>query len=302
MPVYSMTGFASGQQALPPGPAETEPTQLALELRSVNSRFLDLVFYLQDDLRTCEPALRQLLAARLQRGKVEVRASLRRSTHQALAAPAPALLQQLAQLQATVRRHVADAGALSTAEVLQLGTGSTPPDQEQLEATLLVLAGTVTEKLLQARASEGRRLQQLLLDRCHQLRTLAARAEPLVPETVVAQKQRFMKRWQDALSDAGGATLNAEVAQERALTEAAAFALRIDVAEELDRLRAHLDEIQRLLEHGGSLGKRLGFLIQELHREANTLGAKSASLELSRIGVDMKVLIEQMREQIQNVE
>ncbi|MCK9514568.1 MAG: YicC/YloC family endoribonuclease [Ottowia sp.] len=306
MPIYSMTGFASGQQPLPEDSSDADPArsaaQVTLELRTVNSRFLDMVFHLPDELRACEPALRQLLAARLQRGKVEARAGLRRQERQALATPSPALLQQLAQIQSAVRSRVADAAAFSMADVLQLAAGGTPPDHAQLEATLLALADSVTEELLQARAAEGERLRQLLLDRCQQLRQLAADAAPLVPEIIAAQKQRFMARWQDALSDAGGATVSSEAAQDRALAEAAAFALRTDVAEELDRLGAHLDEIERLLGRGGTLGKRLGFLIQELHREANTLGAKSASLALSRTGVNMKVLIEQMREQVQNLE
>ncbi|MCY1364342.1 hypothetical protein D9M69_511410 [compost metagenome] len=128
-------------------------------------------------------------------------------------------------------------------------------------------------------------------------------AGPLVPQLVEQQRTRFLERWQEAmgLTAGTGGTLP-EAAQDRALTEATAFAIRIDVAEELTRLNSHLDEIERLLKKGGDIGKRLDFLIQELHREANTLGSKSAALELTRIGVDMKVLIEQMREQVQNIE
>jgi uncharacterized protein (TIGR00255 family) len=122
-----------------------------------------------------------------------------------------------------------------------------------------------------------------------------------VPQLVEQQRQRFLERWKEAMALADGSHLP-EVAQDRALTEATAFAIRIDVAEELTRLRSHLDEISRLLAKGGDIGKRLDFLIQELHREANTLGSKSAVLEMTRISVDMKVLIEQMREQVQNIE
>ena len=136
-----------------------------------------------------------------------------------------------------------------------------------------------------------------------QLRTLAGRAAPLVPQVVQRQRERFLARWHEALEAAGAAaTVPAAALQERALNEAAAFAIRIDVAEELSRLAAHLDEIERLLAGGGELGKRLDFLIQELHREANTLGSKSAALELTAISVEMKVLVEQMREQVQNIE
>ena len=152
-----------------------------------------------------------------------------------------------------------------------------------------------------ARAREGERLAQLIRERVAQLRGLAASAEPLVPEAVQAQKQRFLARWQEALA-AGEGQVAPEAAQDRALAEATAFAIRIDVAEELGRLTAHLDEIESVLKKGGEAGKRLDFLIQELHREANTLGSKAAAMELTRISVDMKVLIEQMREQVQNIE
>jgi uncharacterized protein (TIGR00255 family) len=133
------------------------------------------------------------------------------------------------------------------------------------------------------------------------LRALALQAAPLVPKLVEQQRTRFLERWAEAMSLTDGAVLP-EAARDRAMSEATAFAIRIDVAEELTRLASHLDEIERLLIKGGEAGKRLDFLIQELHREANTLGAKSAALELTRVSVDMKVLIEQMREQVQNIE
>jgi uncharacterized protein (TIGR00255 family) len=141
------------------------------------------------------------------------------------------------------------------------------------------------------------------MERVVGLRALADRAEPLVPLVVAKQQQRFLERWQEAL-DASNASQSVprEALQERAINEAAAFAIRIDVAEELARLRAHLDEIARLLKKGGEVGKRLDFLIQELLREANTLASKAASLELTNVSVEMKVLIEQLREQVQNLE
>jgi uncharacterized protein (TIGR00255 family) len=143
----------------------------------------------------------------------------------------------------------------------------------------------------------------MLLDRVGQLRDLAARAAPLVPQVVQRQQQRFLERWHEALAAAQATqSVPAQALQERALNEAAAYAIRIDVAEELTRLASHLDEIERLLQAGGELGKRLDFLIQELQREANTLGSKSAALELTNISVEMKVLVEQMREQVQNIE
>ena len=141
----------------------------------------------------------------------------------------------------------------------------------------------------------------MLLDRIQQLRELAKTATPLVPQLVEQQRLKFLERWKEAMA-LGEGSVAPEAAQDRALAEATAFAIRIDVAEEVTRLGSHLDEIERLLKKGGDIGKRLDFLIQELHREANTLGSKSATLELTRISVDMKVLIEQMREQVQNIE
>ena len=190
--------------------------------------------------------------------------------------------------------------SMSVADALRLA-GSSAPTTTDWASILSPLAEEAVTALLDARAREGKRLAKTLLDRIAQLRELAAQATPLVPQLVEQQRQRFLERWQEAMGLAQG-QVPAEAAQDRALSEATAFAIRIDVAEEITRLNSHLDEIERLLQKGGEVGKRLDFLIQELHREANTLGSKSAALDLTRISVDMKVLIEQMREQVQNIE
>ena len=306
MSVYSMTGYASGQQAVAAATDEAPAwknahRRLGLELRSVNSRFLDLGFRLSDELRQHEPALRALLTARLKRGKVELRAYLQSQGDDTVADPPPRLLQRLASVQDQVRVWLPDAKSLSVADVLRVTSGAEPVDDERTASALMALAETVLDDFVAARAREGERLAQLIRERVTQLRGLAASAEPLVPEAVQAQKQRFLARWQEALA-AGEGQVAPEAAQDRALAEATAFAIRIDVAEELGRLTAHLDEIESVLKKGGEAGKRLDFLIQELHREANTLGSKAAAMELTRISVDMKVLIEQMREQVQNIE
>ena len=306
MSVYSMTGYASGQQAVAAATDEAPAwknahRRLGLELRSVNSRFLDLGFRLSDELRQHEPALRALLTARLKRGKVELRAYLQSQGDDTVADPPPRLLQRLASVQDQVRVWLPDAKSLSVADVLRVTSGAEPVDDERTASALMALAETVLDDFVAARARAGERLAQLIRERVAQLRGLAASAEPLVPEAVQAQKQRFLARWQEALA-AGEGQVAPEAAQDRALAEATAFAIRIDVAEELGRLTAHLDEIESVLKKGGEAGKRLDFLIQELHREANTLGSKAAAMELTRISVDMKVLIEQMREQVQNIE
>lgn len=300
-----MTGYASAQSG--PAPARSEhdgkaPAQgrLGLEIRSVNSRFLDLAFKLPEELRQHEPALRELVTARLKRGKVEVRGAIETPGAAALADPSPRLLQRLSSLQDSVRSWLPDSRALSVADVMRLSQSEGLGETDWGE-TLTALAGKALDDLIASREREGRRLAEMLADRVSQLRALARQAQPLVPQLVEQQRARFLERWKEAMALADGATLP-EAAQDRALSEATAFAIRIDVAEELTRLDAHLDEIDRLLKKGGEAGKRLDFLIQELHREANTMGSKSAALELTRISVDMKVLIEQMREQVQNIE
>ena len=309
MAVYSMTGYASAQSGNPESDAAGEPQRdarpgLGLEIRSVNSRFLDLAFKLPDDLRGTEPALRELLVSRLKRGKVEIRAWVEGRADAGPRQPSMGDIQKLVTLQDNVRAWLPGAAPLSVAEVLQI-TNRPQSRPGELHDGLLELAKLGLEQLIQARAREGERLAFMLLDHLKQLRTLAKEAQPLIPKLVEQQRLRFIERWNEALSDSASATGNAitsDMARDRALTEATAFAIRIDVAEELTRLDSHLVEIERLVKKGAEVGKRLDFLIQELHREANTLGSKSSSLELTRISVDMKVLIEQMREQVQNIE
>lgn len=306
MAVYSMTGYATAQWVGPTSLSTPEATgenrpALGIEIRSVNSRFLDLSFKLADDLRATEPALREKLAARLKRGKVEIRAWIEGKQDALGRTPGMGELQRLAGVQDAIRTWLPQAAPLSVAEVIQLTArqGGAPG---QWHDALLDLAEGAIEQLLLAREREGERLCAMLLDRLGALRQLAKDAAPLIPQLVAQQRQRFLDRWNEAMGAAPGQSVTTEAAQDRALSEATAFAIRIDVAEELTRLDSHLTEIERLLNKGGDIGKRLDFLIQELHREANTLGSKSSSLDLTRISVDMKVLIEQMREQVQNIE
>jgi uncharacterized protein (TIGR00255 family) len=304
MPVYSMTGYASTQHSTSAAGTETDSKlpsgQLGLEIRSVNSRFLDLSFRLPEDLRQFEPALRDLLQTRLKRGKVEVRASIEVAAATGVVDPTPRLLQRLNAVQDNVRAWLPTASPLSVADVIRLSSAEQTGSHDW-SAVVLPLADKALKALLDARAREGARLSGMLLDHIAQLRVLAQQAIPLIPQLVEQNRQRFLTRWKDAMALTDGTTLP-EAAQDRALTEATAFAIRIDVAEEITRLGSHLDELERLIKKGGEIGKRLDFLIQELHREANTLGSKSAALELTHISVDMKVLVEQMREQVQNIE
>lgn len=313
MPVYSMTGFASALGGAPKNPDETAQkgdeaaatgkpgAAVAVEIRSVNSRFLDIVFRLPDDLRGLEPTLREQLTAQFRRGKIELRLTTQRVDETAWPVPQPDQLNALSRIEGTVQSWLPKAAPLTVHEALQWCRGATP--SERLDEAAMEAARRAITGLKEARQREGDKLVAVLCERIAALRELAKQAAPLVPQAVARQQERFLQRWQEALQSTGAAqSVPAEALQERALSEAAAYALRLDVDEELSRLGAHLDELTRLLKAGGELGKRLDFLIQELHREANTLGSKSGALELTQVSVEMKVLIEQMREQVQNIE
>ena len=311
MAVYSMTGYANTAMGLEKG--SLSETQLSVEIRSVNSRFLDVSFRLPDELRQSEPALRTLITANIKRGKVEVRAALENSQQNLPASPSVAMLEQLNAVQNIIQTTLKDARSLSVADVVRLSgaQGNTLANPATTAKALLNLTQTAVTDLLASREREGARLTLMLQSHLDQLRVLASQAGPLIPLLVQQQRTKFMDRWKEALAVGGSNSIpeSTEIrpeahlmAMDRALNEATAFAIRIDVAEELTRLSSHLDEIERILQKGGESGKKLDFLIQELHREANTLGAKSSVLELTRISVDMKVRIEQMREQVQNIE
>jgi uncharacterized protein (TIGR00255 family) len=314
MAVYSMTGYATatsgtgattetgtnaeGQSSRPTG---SQSASVTVEIRSVNGRFLDLNFRMPDEFRSLEPALRDLLSTALRRGKIELRLNTKTDADTAWPHPQPEQLNRLSGLESTVQGWMPKAKPLSVHEILQWckgGVATEKLDDVALDAARRAIAG-----LTEAREREGTRLVAVLMERVKRLRELATEAEPLVPAVVQRQQQKFLERWKEALEATGAAhTIPEEALRERAINEAAAYAIRIDVAEELARLRAHLDEITRLLKKGGEVGKRLDFLIQELLREANTLGSKASSLELTNISVEMKVAVEQLREQVQNLE
>lgn len=300
-----MTGYASAT-AQPANSGETPSTPSApavtVEARSVNGRFLDLSFRMPDELRSLEPALRELVAASVKRGKIELRINTQREADSSWPNPQPEQLNRLSRLESQVQSWLPKAQGLSVQEALnwcKTGVVGASANDE----TVLGAARQCIQGFLEAREREGAKLVTMLKQRVATLRDLATQAEPLIPAAVQRQRERFLERWQEALSATGATqTISEQTLQERAVNEAAAYALRIDVAEELTRLRAHLDEIERLLKKGGEVGKRLDFLMQELHREANTLGSKAVAIELTNISVEMKVAIEQMKEQVQNIE
>lgn len=284
-----MTGYAAASADSPRG-------TVGVELRSVNSRFLDLAFRLSDDLRTLEPALREMLSSRLARGKVECRVYLggdASALERRLDAGAMARLQSLA---GEAKRAFPDAAALSVADVLRWpGVVSEPAvDEEGLRALAHQLCARAADELVATREREGARLATAIAERTAQMRKRVQALEPLLPEALAAYERKLTERLREALAG----TLDAD----RMRAEVALFAQKSDVEEELTRLRTHLDEVDRTLAKGGAAGKRLDFLAQELNREANTLAAKSASQAISDCALELKLLVEQIREQVQNIE
>jgi uncharacterized protein (TIGR00255 family) len=287
--IASMTGFARREIS---GAFGT----LVCELRSVNHRFLEAGFRLPDELRVAEGELRARLARQLRRGKVDCTVTFRRAQGAAntLEVDTAALERVLAAVK-VVARSLPGAGAVSALEVLRwpgvLREDGASGD-ELLNAVYKVF-GVTLEELVAARAREGERLRELLEQRCGGLEALVAAVRARLPEVQARVRARLTERV---------AELAASVDPERMEQEVALILQRLDVDEELERLTGHIAEVRRVISGGEPAGRRLDFLMQELNREANTLSSKSQDLETTRSAVDMKVLIEQMREQVQNAE
>lgn len=297
--LYSMTGFAEAGAGA--AGADAKAPAVRVELRSVNSRFLDLTLRLPDDLRASESALRALLQRQLRRGKVECRVVIEQAAN-GTELPGDEQIDALLQAESALLRRAPHLRGLSVADLWRMAAAQRPSlDVPSLSDAVLRAAEAALAGLQRARAEEGARLRDFLLERCARLEAWAGEAATLAPQAVARQRERFVARWRESVALLGG-DADAREVQERLLQETAAFAVRIDVAEEIGRLGAHIQAIRAALDAGAEVGKRLDFLIQELHREANTLGSKSTLLELSSLGVEMKVCIEQMREQVQNLE
>jgi len=290
--ILSMTGYASGGRDL--GFA-----LLNLELKSVNSRYLDLGFRISEDLRFLEMPLREQISAKVQRGKLEVRGGL-----QARAAlgqggrelmPNQAMIEQLGRMESAVLATLHGAKPLTVADVLRwpgvLADESIDTDKLQTEA--LSLLQELLAEFIATRAREGEKLAAVLLDRSARMREQVAKVKPLLPLALAEYQERLATKLREAV---------ANLDEDRIRQELGVFAAKIDVEEELARLITHLDEVERVLKKGGAVGKRLDFLMQELNREANTLASKSVSADVTAIALELKLLIEQMREQVQNLE
>jgi uncharacterized protein (TIGR00255 family) len=296
-----MTGYAVTTR-------ETDAGTLTVELKSVNSRFLDLQFRINDEFRTFEPLLREAIMARVTRGKVECRLSFgRKAVAGAGTNLNPELLDALSNMQQQVRRRFPDAALLTVNELLRWPgvVADAEASQEALQAEVQTLIGDALNAFIDTRAREGAALQAMLLSRIDEMEAIVERITPLIPQAIAQFQQKATERMKEALGVAapnGSTTVSREEALERIRQEVTLYGIRIDVAEELSRLSAHLTETRHILKKGGHVGKRLDFMMQELNREANTVGSKAALKELSDASMAMKLLIEQMREQVQNLE
>jgi uncharacterized protein (TIGR00255 family) len=284
-----MTGYAAASADSPRG-------RLSLELRSVNARFMDLQFRIAEELRALEPMLREMIAARVSRGKVDCRFYLNETGNagnpQRLNADA---LSRLKQLSEEAARAFPEAGALRVADVLRWPgvIAEEPADEEKMRGIAGELCRRAVEDLVATRSREGAKLAASVLERVAAMRKRVDEVAPLVPQSIAAYQAKITERLREAVGSADDDRIRAELAL---------FSAKVDVGEELDRLRAHLGEVERALRQGGAVGKRLDFLAQELNREANTLASKSASQPVSDCALELKLLVEQIREQVQNIE
>jgi uncharacterized protein (TIGR00255 family) len=286
--ICSMTGFASSVRDFGRG-------VLSMELRSVNSRFLDLHFRIAEELRATEPALRELFSEKIGRGKLECRLGFAAAGAGANRELSGEALQRLAALEARVRVALPAATPLSVGEVLKWPGmfGEDSIDPAELQAAVLDMARQAVSELAATRAREGDKLATAIRERLARIRGIVGEVTPLLPIAQAAHSEKLRQKLLDALGSAD---------DERVRQEVVLFVQKADVAEELTRLSTHVDEVERVLVKGGAVGKRLDFLMQELNREANTLGSKAVAKEISAAAMELKLMIEQMREQIQNLE
>jgi len=286
--VHSMTGFARQE-------TNTEWGSLSWEIRSLNHRYLDTGIRLPDDLRLIEPQVRERVAAGVSRGKVECSLRFRPQQARSSLTINQELAAHLIELSSELKSMQGDDTAMSSIDLMRwpgvIEEGEA--DLQPLREIALELFDRTLEELIESRAREGRRLGELIELRCQTIDEIVNQVTPALPEIRQSQRERILKRLQDAVESYDESRLEQEMVL---------LFSKLDVDEELDRLLVHVQEIREILQRSEPVGRRLDFLMQELNREANTLGSKSAALQTTRSSVDLKVIIEQMREQIQNIE
>lgn len=287
--VKSMTGFATIEHSMPEG-------TLQIDLRSVNHRYFEASFKMDDDLRVFEHEMREMLQAEIKRGKIDCRVMFRSTSNQpqAKASIDPVAIQQLTDLIAESKQYINDAQPINVLDVLKMPgiVQSASIKPETLLGAIKQTMPTVIADLSSARAREGEKLKTVILERLSSVAKLVNEVKPLMPELITAYQAKLTEKLKQAIAEE----------DERVRQEVVIYAQKIDIDEELSRLEAHIAEVGSILSKGGLVGKRLDFLMQEMNREANTLGSKSVSIKTTNASMQLKVLIEQMREQIQNIE
>ncbi|MFW8564729.1 YicC/YloC family endoribonuclease [Orrella sp. 11846] len=298
--MQSMTGFGTGR-------AQGDPGTVTLEIRSVNSRYLDVSFRMPEELRYAEMSMRDLISRAIRRGKIEVRASYVRSAENEAQMISPSTLAAVRDTYLNARETLPELQAPTMSDLLQW------PDNNRAQTDPLAWVAlcqqacrTALTELRANRLREGERLAVVMQGLARQVDEKVSALTDRLPELMALQQDRLATRMRDVLEQAAPLSqISPSELSERIHAEASLFSLRSDVAEELDRLRSHLAELEVILEDttdAGGHGKRLDFLLQEMNREANTLGSKAAHLDITRTAMDLKLLVEQLREQIQNIE
>lgn len=285
----SMTAFARSESSSDWG-------VLTLELRAVNHRYLDVSMRLPEDIRVLETKLRNTIAARVSRGKLELNIRIQSSNDQPRELTINVLLvEQLAKANRQIEQLLYNPSTINPMDVLHWpGVIQSPQlDIKAFHAAVLALLDQALDDFVQNRQREGEKLAGLIRERCQSMQGIVAEVEQKIPDIINSRREKITARLEE---------LAAELDQNRLEQEVVYMIQKLDVAEELDRLKAHFQEVQHVLEQAKPVGRRLDFLMQELNREANTLGSKSVDTSTTRASVDMKVLIEQMREQVQNIE
>jgi uncharacterized protein (TIGR00255 family) len=294
----SMTGFSDATQT-------TQFGSITVELKSVNGRFLELSSRLPEEIRSAEGPLRERIQALVLRGKVDCRVSLARDPAAAAGRLNPTILGQLTELTRQVEKAVPQARPMAVGDILRwpgiIETGEA--SAETWREALLAALDRALDGLVRARKREGAALRVALEERCDGIEAILARLREAVPRILAELEKRLQDRLSTALDTAlAGGSIPREEINERIRQELTLHGMRSDVAEEMDRLATHVAEVRRILKQGGAAGRRLDFLMQELNREANTIGSKASAVDMTNAAVELKLLIEQMREQVQNVE
>ncbi len=313
MATYSMTAFAQARTTF-------EHMQIVLELRSVNNRYLDLHFRMPDELRFFEPRLRTLITQRIQRGKLDIRLQLQKQSSTSDEPLAPQFLHAVATQLEHIRHYLPETASPSFSELFSLAGMHQALDSEQLTAVLEELTEQALTDLIEHRAREGGQLAAAMRGFAQEMLSHIETVKTHLPEVQHEYQEKVAQRLREALEQAspeGMHSISGEEFSARIAQEASIFSLRIDVTEEITRLEAHVKELfhllaphdsasdaahQRIATKRSSLGKRLDFLFQEMNREANTLGSKAGSIAVTQAAIELKLLIEQLREQAQNIE